>query len=297
MKKHALGLTIATLLLTACGGSDSNDNPAVDPGKPNNGGNNPPTAPGKNDNTPSAPNDSGKNNDGSSQLIPPPVNQGGQQNKDKAVGQFQGKAFVVPLGKQPNGLADAQSVGSDKLNVLNINGKQLPLEIANIRAGNMLRMQNSTVDGKSYKLFVVSGTIYQNQKFGYINDGNEDYIFSQGAPTANMPTAGVAKYSGAAAVGRAAVADTALANFSANFGEKMLTGSITKNANGQIDFNPINIAADINGNSFSTKSDAAVRSTGSFYGDNARELGGIFQDSTQTLSGSFGAVRTSTSSN
>ena len=89
MKKHALGLTIATLLLTACGGSDSNDNPAVDPGKPNNGGNNPPTAPGKNDNTPSAPNDSGKNNDGSSQLIPPPVNQGGQQNK--AVGQFQGK--------------------------------------------------------------------------------------------------------------------------------------------------------------------------------------------------------------
>ena len=28
-----------------------------------------------------------------------------------------------------------------------------------------------------------------------------------------------------------------------------------------------------------------------------RELGGIFQDSTQTLSGSFGAVRTSTSSN
>ena len=225
MKKHALGLTIATLLLTACGGSDSNDNPAVDPGKPNNGGNNPPTAPGKNDNTPSAPNDSGKNNDGSSQLIPPPVNQGGQQNKDKAVGQFQGKAFVVPLGKQPNGLADAQSVGSDKLNVLNINGKQLPLEIANIRAGNMLRMQNSTVDGKSYKLFVVSGTIYQNQKFGYINDGNEDYIFSQGAPTANMPTAGVAKYSGAAAVGRAAVADTALANFSANFGEKTLTAT------------------------------------------------------------------------
>ena len=281
MKKHALGLTIATLLLTACGGSDSNDNPAVDPGKPNNGGNNPPTAPGKNDNTPSAPNDSGKNNDGSSQLIPPPVNQGGQQNKGKAVGQFQGKAFVVPLGKQPNGLADAQSVGSDKLNVLNINGKQLPLEIANIRAGNMLRMQNSTVDGKSYKLFVVSGTIYQNQKFGYINDGNEDYIFSQGAPTANMPTAGVAQYSGAAA----------------DFGEKTLTGSITKNANGQIDFNPINIAADINGNSFSTKSDAAVRSTGSFYGDNARELGGIFQDSTQTLSGSFGAVRTSTSSN
>ena len=293
MKKHALGLTIATLLLTACGGSDSNDNPAVDPGKPNNGGNNPPTAPGKNDNTPSAPNDSGKNNDGSSQLIPPPVNQGGQQNKDKAVGQFQGKAFVVPLGKQPNGLADAQSVGSDKLNVLNINGKQLPLEIANIRAGNMLRMQNSTVDGKSYKLFVVSGTIYQNQKFGYINDGTNDYIFSQGLPTANMPASGTVKYSGAAAVGRAAVADTAVASFNANFGEKTLNGTISKNANGQIEFNPINLAATINGNTFSSKDDAAVKTTGSFYGDNARELGGIFQDSTQTLSGSFGAIRSS----
>ena len=274
MKKHALGLTIATLLLTACGGSDSNDNPAVDPGKPNNGGNNPPTAPGKNDNTPSAPNDSGKNNDGSSQLIPPPVDQG-----DKATGQYQGKAFIVPLGQQPKGLADAKSIGSDKLGVLNINGKQLPLEFSNLRAGNMISLRDSTVDGISYKRFIVSGTNYQNQKFGYINDGTNDYIFSQGLPTANM--------------GRAAVADTAVASFNANFGEKTLNGTISKNANGQIEFNPINLAATINGNTFSSKDDAAVKTTGSFYGDNARELGGIFQDSTQTLSGSFGAIRSS----
>lgn len=288
MKKHTLGLTIAALLLTACGGGSDDSNSPSDPNKPDNNGSTP-IAPGKDSGTPSEPgNNNGKKADGSSQLIPPPVDQG-----DKATGQYQGKAFIVPLGQQPKGLADAKSIGSDKLGVLNINGKQLPLEFSNLREGNMISLRDSTVDGVSYKQFIVSGTNYQNQKFGYINDGTNDYIFSQGLPTTNMPASGTVKYSGAAAVGRAAVADTAVASFNANFGEKTLNGTISKNANGQIEFNPINLAATINGNTFSSKDDAAVKTTGSFYGDNARELGGIFQDSTQTLSGSFGAIRSS----
>ena len=288
MKKHTLGLTIAALLLTACGGGSDDSNSPSDPNKPDNNGSTP-IAPGKDSGTPSEPgNNNGKKADGSSQLIPPPVDQG-----DKATGQYQGKAFIVPLGQQPKGLADAKSIGSDKLGVLNINGKQLPLEFSNLRAGNMISLRDSTVDGVSYKQFIVSGTNYQNQKFGYINDGTNDYIFSQGLPTTNMPASGTVKYSGAAAVGRAAVADTAVASFNANFGEKTLNGTISKNANGQIEFNPINLAATINGNTFSSKDDAAVKTTGSFYGDNARELGGIFQDNTQTLSGSFGAIRSS----
>ena len=182
MKKHTLGLTIAALLLTACGGGSDDSNSPSDPNKPDNNGSTP-IAPGKDSGTPSEPgNNNGKKADGSSQLIPPPVDQG-----DKATGQYQGKAFIVPLGQQPKGLADAKSIGSDKLGVLNINGKRLPLEFSNLRAGNMINLRDSTVDGISYKRFIVSGTNYQNQKFGYINDGTNDYIFSQGLPTANMP--------------------------------------------------------------------------------------------------------------
>lgn len=77
-----------------------------------------------------------------------------------------------------------------------------------------------------------------------------------------------------------------------DFGAKTLTGKITQNAQSNLKFNPIDIAASINGNHFSSKDDATVKTTGSFYGDNARELGGIFQDSTQVLSGSYGAIRT-----
>ena len=284
MKKQAIGLTIAALLLTACGGSGDDSTPA-DPNPKNNGGSTIPSAPGK-DETPTNP---GKKSDnGSSQLIPPPVNQG---NTDNSSGKYQGKGFVVPLGQQPNGLADAKSIASDDLAVLNMDGKKLPLQLPNISGANITSVRGATIGDTSYKQFIVSGSRYANSKFGYLNDGSKDYIFSQGAPTATMPTTGVVKYSGAAAVGRAAVADSAVANFSADFGAKTLTGSITQNASSAVEFKPVNINAGIEGNTFSSKADAAVKTTGGFYGENAHELGGIFQDSTQTLSGSFGAVR------
>lgn len=284
MKKQAIGLTIAALLLTACGGSGDDSTPA-DPNPKNNGGSTVPSAPGKDE----TPTDPGKKSDnGSSQLIPPPVNQG---NTDNSSGKYQGKGFVVPLGQQPNGLADAKSIASDDLAVLNMDGKKLPLQLPNISGANITSVRGATIGDTSYKQFIVSGSRYANSKFGYLNDGSKDYIFSQGAPTATMPTTGVVKYSGAAAVGRAAVADSAVANFSADFGAKTLTGSITQNASSAVEFKPVNINAGIEGNTFSSKADAAVKAIGGFYGENAHELGGIFQDSTQTLSGSFGAVR------
>ena len=55
MKKHVFGLTLAALLLTACGGSnDDNSNNPADPGQKAPGGSEAPIAPGK-DETPSDP--------------------------------------------------------------------------------------------------------------------------------------------------------------------------------------------------------------------------------------------------
>ena len=184
MKKQSIGLVIAALLLTACGGG-SDDNTPADPNPKNNKGNNVPSAPGKDENTPADP---GKKSDnGSSQLIPPPVNQG---NSDNASGKYQGKGFIVPLGQQPNGLTDAKSVVSDDLAVLNLDGKKLPLQLPNISSGNITSVRGATIGDTSYKQFIVSGTRYANSKFGYLNDGSKDYIFSQGVPTAQRRGSG-----------------------------------------------------------------------------------------------------------
>lgn len=258
MKLQTLGLGIATaLLLAACGGGG--DDAPADPQKPDS-------------KTPSKPS----------------TRQPGNNNVSST---YKGNVFVVPVGKMPGSLADAKATSSNSLTTLNANGKQLPLQPHNIPAGSMTSLKGVTINGQSYKLFIVSGSRYANSKFGYINNGNEDYIFSQGAYTTNMPASGTVTYQGDAAVGRSAVGNTAVSNFTADFGQKTLKGSITQTPDSNVHFQPVNINATINGNAFSTADNATVRSTGHFYGDNAREVGGVFHDSSQSLVGSFGAIR------
>jgi lipoprotein len=244
------------------------------PGSPNN-----PQNPGGNPNNPQNP---GSPNN--------PQNPGKPDNQAK----YQGNAFAVPLGSQPKSLAEAKSISSNALGTISINGKILRLSNEDLGIDNqeLLDGTESTYKGgKSYKRLLVSGRNYQYSKFGYINDGSDDYIFSQGELTTNVPSSGVVYYKGVAAVGRAANASGGVSAFTADFGQKTLTGNIVQDS-GVEDFKTINIAAKINGNSFSSYPNAAVKTTGHFYGDNAAELGGIFQDSTQSISGSFGARRT-----
>ena len=99
---------------------------------------------------------------------------------NQVTGAYRGKAFVVASGSQPGSINEAKNVGSDALAVLNANGKQVALQIPGVIAGSLTQINgNLNYNGKSYKLFYASGTNYRNSKFGYINDGNEDYIFSQ----------------------------------------------------------------------------------------------------------------------
>ena len=210
---------------------------------------------------------------------------------NQVAGAYRGKAFVVASGSQPGSINEAKNVGSDALAVLNANGKQVALQIPGVIAGSLTQINgNLNYNGKSYKLFYASGTNYRNSKFGYINDGNEDYIFSQGLPTTNMPSSGSVRYAGIAVLGKGGAVGPAPANFTADFGQKTLSADITPLQNSRVAFNPIKFNATINGNSFST-GDGAVQSTGYFYGDNARELGGVLHDSSQSLGGSFGAIR------
>lgn len=207
---------------------------------------------------------------------------------NKVSGTYQGKAYIIPVN---GGTGKAENIGGNSIATPTIGGQQITTQFPNVHVGGITQLINSNMFGKSYRLFIASGSNFANSRFGYINEGDKDYIFSHGVLTTNMPTSGVAKYDGNAAVGRSAVGAAANASFTADFGQKTFTGKITKAEKSYIDFNPIDINATISGNSFS--GDGAVKSNGNFYGNNAAEVGGIFHDTTQNLYGSFGAKRAS----
>lgn len=249
-----LSLSLSTaLLLTACGGGGGGDNnPPLDPGTP-------------------------------------PANIPGNNAGNSVSGIYRGTAVVVPSGSTINSSHRTLNIGSDNLNTLNVNGKQFNLRPVN-ENGSITTTNIRSRDGKSYEIFVVSNFDYQNSRYGYIKSGNEDYIFSQGTPTARMPGSGIAQYVGQAAFVHNGEAGTGDTRFTADFAAKTLNGTITSKDH-SVTFTPVTINATINGNSFATANGAAVSSGGHFYGDNARELGGLFSDTVQRLSGSFGAIR------
>ena len=243
-----------TLLLAACGGGkDDKNNTPVDPQRPSN------------DNSGRSKNDA-----------------------------YHGTAFAIPNGATFNSAHHAKALNSTRLGVIHIDGKHLAAQQSGIYVGGLpnIRSNSIQINGVSYKNFLVSGHNYRNSRFGYITHDNTDYIFSQGAFTTNMPNQGIVEYDGDAAVGRNGVTGVADADFTVNFGNKTVSGRIKAERGSNIQFNPIYLTATINGSHFSGSANSAgVSTAGHFYGDNARELGGIFHDSTQNLSGSYGAVR------
>lgn len=248
MQKTSFTLLISSaLLLAACGGGGGDNNTPQDPPKP----------------APQQPN-----------------------NQGNAKGAYQGSVAIVPTGTAIHAGTKLLKTASDSLGVIHANGKQITAQFPNIISGGFTILNGQNINGKSYKTFIVSGYKYPNSKFGYITEGNEDYIFSHGALTTNMPTSGRVKYDGDAIIARAGAVTTGDADFVADFGAKTLTGKIDDSKG--FAFSPVHIHATINGNSFITGA-GPVNAGGNFYGPNAAELGGVFNDASQELSGSFGA--------
>lgn len=152
---------------------------------------------------------------------------------------------------------------------------------------------------------------YQDVRFGLVESQGleeQDYFFYNGNPTKTMPTSGTASYTGNALIdfdgevypnveyklntlGRDDDFIFGDARFTADFGNKSLSGSLTSQY-----IEPVNIQASITDNSFNGTAKSASFSTtanveGKFYGVNAKELGGMFIDSESraTWGGVFGA--------
>lgn len=172
-------------------------------------------------------------------------------------------------------IAGASGIGS-----IVIDGKTVEFDSQGVNAGQIVHLASKNMAR------VGSGNGYlKDSRFGYAHEGGkEQVLFSQGKVTTNMPTSGKATYTGKAVhvdYGKLSVAD---AQFSVDYGKKQVAGTI-KAASGNVP-----LYGEITGNKFSGNKNG-VGTIGYFYGDNAAELGGIYQNTRGEVSGAYGAKR------
>ena len=149
------------------------------------------------------------------------------------------------------------------------------------------------------KLEVCCGT-YSNVRFGAIESqdaSQNDIFFYNGYPTTSIPSSGVVTYRGDSII----TADTdklpdedyvkGSSTFTADFGNKKLTGTISAG-----NVNVVTVDANISGNGFAgtAKSDllnSQGTAEGKFYGENAKELGGLVKANDNSWGGAFAAKK------
>lgn len=264
-----LGLTaLACLVLSACGSSGGSDN----------------AQPANNniDSTPSIP----------TQAVPATgTTPSNPAQSTPASNNTTGAAIVVSRMDNNVNVVHKALTDASNLNVINVDGKEIRIAYSDmgINAGTWTKM-NSTQSccGK-----------FSDVRFGAIGStgpNENDYIFYNGNPTKVMPTSGIANYNGHFVVaGDVSPASdnedyvTGSAQFTADFANKTLTGSMKADALQAIDVN-----AKIDGNNFSGSANSASFSgnanvEGKFFGTNAKELGGLFNSNQGNWGGAFGA--------
>ena len=213
-----------------------------------------------------------------------------------------GGAIVVDSDNKGNVTAKTVALTSANLYKINVDGKDIPIGFGpGIGSGGWTQATAKTINGMKLngKLEVCCGS-YSNVRFGAIESqdpSQDDILFYNGYPTTSMPSSGVASYVGDSII----TADTdklpdedyvkGSSSFTADFGNKKLAGTISA-ANVDV----VKIDANISGNGFSgtAKSDllnSQGTAEGKFYGENAKELGGLVKANDNSWGAAFAAKK------
>ncbi|MDH2999034.1 hypothetical protein A1D22_04050 [Pasteurellaceae bacterium LFhippo2] len=259
-----LSLTVlASALLVACGSGGSNGgSPATQPSATNTPINNTAT-----NNTATATNSS---------------------STTKVDSAATGAVYIIP----DDGYAvDKKVLTNSTISSITVDGIAIPVSQSNSLMGRRI--------GEN-ELYT---TTYSNMSFGAYevddrNDANDKtYFFYNGTPTAvaDMPS-GTATYKGEALLdgdtvrGRDIDYAVGTSEFTANFGSKTLTGTVSAAG--------VNVAvnANIDSNGFtgtasSTDYRGSANVEGKFYGAKAQEMGGMFMQNNREWGGAFGAKK------
>lgn len=206
-----------------------------------------------------------------------------------------GVAYTFKSGTDANFIEKAKllTLSSDNKNILNVDGREIQLAPKGLKpAYTMTRSETAII--MSLGTFV-DGTDYMpNTQFGVFADkeNNKTYVFTQGSltPKENMPVTGEVRYTGLSAYHLTNKTlnkeDWAIygVDLTANFANKTLKGELTMS-------NEPSIAIDtkISGNSFSSDKNSETQVKGYFYGEKAKELGGVYVNETKGYSGAFSA--------
>ena len=280
------GFTLLTAsLLAACGSSGGGSSSPATSDKP--------TTPSASDNPSTPTQENPSNSTNSSNSSGSASNSSASSNEismGTAASSSSGSSNEILMGTAAsNNEGYDLSLRSDYKTVLVVDGKTLPIAHPNIKLSDFNALDSIT-NGKKVHSFTVSGTKFNNVKFGYV-DG---YVFHQGNPTAetNMPTTGKATYNVDSVYVKNEVVTTSKgANLTADFGNKTLSGTVFAAKNGIAEVKTE--FTGIEGNKFdgSVKQDGAGGATlkGQFYGPDASEIGGVFFSS--DYSGAFGGKK------
>lgn len=200
------------------------------------------------------------------------------KDKAKQAVSITGKAISMKNGT-------LKDINKASVTSVNVDGKIFPISYgANVYAGTWMSTPN----------FVACCGKFSDVRLGIAPGNDADNLFVNGNPTKNMPTQGTATYEGSALViknNQYFLNDNKqISVFTADFGNKTLTGTLNVKT-----FQPINVKANISDNNFSGKATSTefktqANVTGKFYGDNAKELGGVFRDDTVGADKAWGGV-------
>ena len=170
---------------------------------------------------------------------------------------------------------------------------------------NILRTAGE-IDPESYEAYdepynlrkegqtILSNNNFQASAFGTYFDrlsGNQ-YFFAQGNPTAlaQIPTAGRVEYNGGAVYkkdGDRNYSERTEMTATADFGTKAIDINIKEKPN----FVPgMNFGGKITGNSFAGEVNG-IKTQGGFFGENAREMTGLFTNEADKSRGAFGGIK------
>lgn len=276
MKKSALlGLSLATALLTACGGGGGSSNPTP---MVNNG------------NTNTSNTNTGNTNSGNQNpkpttptIIDTTTANNGTQTNNKTDTTIAGTK--LNLSQANNRVSSSQvTTATPNINVVVVNGQQIkfiPENGVNIVSNtiNISDANSTRIGGGSRNL--------QYTRYGYVKQGQDSFLFAQGQKTATMPTTGQAIYTGKAAHIHNGEVKLKDAEFDVNYANKQISGQIrdegTRNTIAAL-------SAKIDGNTFSGTV-GTFSTNGHFYGPNAAEMGGVYKNAIGNISGAFGAKK------
>ena len=289
LKKFSLTV-LSSLTLTACGSggsgvsgnSQSAHTPSTSIHTPDNSKNN--STPNKN-------------------ILNPPVNVSNPNNLEIKDNDKIGGAFIISGEDEHVTLKTVDITTNSDLNTLYIDGTKIPLSSLSVKSDRWLdiRSDKVSIDGieTSRDLKVCCGK-YTDTRIGTVlskNENEDTYFFYNGNLTRNMPVGGTVNYNTGDSILSSyhdELGDTdeavGTSQFSADFVNKKLTGFLSVN-NTKLD-----IKADISGNTFSdTAQSNAFKSQGiaegKFYGENAKELGGLVKANDNSWGGAFAAKK------